>query len=128
MQRRSFSHSCYWQKYTHITRLQALIAYYSNPTEKYKTRIFAEKVDHPHPQVVEPGECTLTTPDSTLPNETMHRYSPKELVEIQIEVAQLLTAVVIEPSTFPYGASVLLMKNRWLMAHVQRLQSIKCHY
>jgi hypothetical protein len=46
------------------TRRQSLMANYSNPTE---TSIFAEKVDHPDPQVGEPEECTVTTPDSTPP-------------------------------------------------------------
>ncbi len=50
--------------------------------------------DHPDPQVGEPDECSVTTPNFMPPNKTMHRYSPKELVTIQIEVEQPLKAGV----------------------------------
>jgi hypothetical protein len=60
----------------------------------YGTSIFAEMGDHPNPQVGELDECTATTPNFTPPNKTMHRYSPRELVAIQIEVEQPLKAGV----------------------------------
>jgi Reverse transcriptase (RNA-dependent DNA polymerase) len=50
-------------------------------------------------------------PGSKIPNRPMFRYSPQESAAIEAEVKKLLEQKIIQPSTSPYGASVLLVKK-----------------
>jgi len=48
---------------------------------------------------------------SKIPNRPLYRYSPVEQAEIERQVHIMLEQKLIEPSTSPYGAPVLLVKK-----------------
>ena len=50
-------------------------------------------------------------PGSKIPNRPLYRYSPMEQAEIEKQVQTMLKHKLIEPSTSPYGAPVLLVKK-----------------
>eukprot|EP00983_Pelagomonas_calceolata_P005476 178355-Pelagomonas_calceolata.AAC.1 len=53
------------------------------------------------------GHTIPTEPGSKPPFRPMFRLSPKELEEVERQVAELLKLGLIEPSSSPYGAPVL---------------------
>ena len=55
----------------------------------------------------------IPTPPSTKPpNMPTYRYSPIQLQEIEAQVRDLIAQGLIQPSTSPYGAPVLLVKKK----------------
>jgi hypothetical protein len=50
-------------------------------------------------------------PGSRVPNRPLYRYSPAEQAEIEKQVRAMLEQGLVEPSTSPYGAPVLLVKK-----------------
>jgi hypothetical protein len=53
-----------------------------------------------------------TIPTAKIPNKPLYRYNPVELAEIEKQVQDLLAQNLIQPSTSPYGAPVLLVKKK----------------
>ena len=51
-------------------------------------------------------------PDSQPPFQRMYRLAPSELQEVQRQITDLLSKQLIEPSTSPYGASILFVEKK----------------
>jgi len=58
------------------------------------------------------GHTIPTEPGSKPPFRPMFRLSPKELAEVERQVAELLKLGLIEPSSSPYGAPVLFVGKK----------------
>ena len=92
------------EQYAHPTspKISALL-------EKYKD-IFKEGGDGLPPDRGL-GHAIITEPGAKPPFRPMYRLSPLEMEEVERQVKSLLAAGLIEPSTSPYGASVLFVNK-----------------
>lgn len=64
------------------------------------------------PPLRDTGHTIPTEPNSKPPFRPMFRLSPKELAEVERQVAELLKLGLIEPSSSPYGAPVLFVGKK----------------
>ncbi|EPS59216.1 hypothetical protein M569_15593 [Genlisea aurea] len=83
--------------------------------EEFKD-IFGDKLQVTAPVRHDMPEVIPIQPGARIPNRPLYRYSPVEQKEIERQVQQMLQQGIIEPSTSPYGAPVLLVKkpdNTW---------------
>ena len=77
---------------------------------KYKD-VFPVKLKGANEVRADMPEVVPTVPGASIPNRPAYRYSPFEAAEIERQVQELLEQGLIEPSTSPYGAPVLLVKK-----------------
>ena len=73
--------------------------------------IFGDKLQQNNPPRPDMPEIVPIIPGSKIPNKALYRYSPVQQLEIETQVQKLLAQNLVEPSTSPYGAPVLLVKK-----------------
>jgi len=73
--------------------------------------IFGDKLQQNAPVRDDMPEVIPIIPGSRVPNRPLYRYSPAEQSEIETQVRAMLEQGLVEPSTSPYGAPVLLVKK-----------------
>ena len=73
--------------------------------------IFGDKLTQNNPPRPDMPEICPIIPGSKIPNKPLYRYSPVQQLEIENQVQKMLAQNLIEPSTSPYGAPVLLVKK-----------------
>ena len=79
--------------------------------EKYPS-VFPTTLQEPNPLRPDMPTVIPTDPAARIPNQPPFRYNPAEIAEIQQQVQDLLEQGLIQPSTSPYGAPVLLVKKK----------------
>ena len=87
----------------HKDRLSAIFDEFSD--------VFGDTLVQSAPVRSDMPEVVPIVPGSKIPNRTLYRYSPMEQAEIEQQVQVMLQHKLIEPSTSPYGAPVLLVKK-----------------
>ena len=58
------------------------------------------------------GHVISSSSDAQPPSQRMYRLSPLELKEVRRQVIDLLAKRLIEPSTSPFGASILFVEKK----------------
>jgi hypothetical protein len=79
--------------------------------QKYPS-VFPSALQEPNPLRADMPTVIQTDPSAKIPNQPMFRYSPAEVAEIEKQVRELLEQGLVQPSTSPYGAPVLLVKKK----------------
>ena len=88
---------------THKKGLQSILDEFSD--------VFGDVLVSTGPVQPDMPEVVPIIPGSKIPNRPLYRYSPLEQAEIERQVQIMLQQKLIEPSTSPYGAPVLLVKK-----------------
>jgi hypothetical protein len=73
--------------------------------------IFGDTLYQDAPVREDMPEVVPITLGAKIPNKPLYRYSPLQQQEIERQVQAMLEQKLIEPSTSPYGAPVLLVKK-----------------
>ena len=81
-----------------------------NTIASYPT-VFGDKLYQTADARPDMPEAIPIIPGSRIPNRPLYRYSPLEQQEIEKQVQAMLQQGIVEPSTSPYGAPVLLVKK-----------------
>ena len=78
---------------------------------KEHSSIFGDKLQQNSEPRPDMPELIPIVMGSKIPNKPLYRYSPIQQAEIDKQVQEMLDQRLIEPSTSPYGAPVLLVKK-----------------
>jgi hypothetical protein len=79
--------------------------------QRYPT-VFPISLAQPNPLRDDMPTVIDTIPTAKIPNKPLYRYNPVESAEIEKQIQDLLQQGLIQPSTSPYGAPVLLVKKK----------------
>jgi hypothetical protein len=78
---------------------------------KFKDQFGKKLIQSDHPRQYAISEMIQLPPGTKIPNRPLRRYPPVEQAEIEKQVQEMLDQGLVEPSTSPNGAPVLLVRK-----------------
>jgi hypothetical protein len=112
---------CYINKEVKLSEQQDTVEKPAQPPEiqakmeelklRFKDQFGKKLIQSDHPRQYAISEMIQLPPGTKIPNRPLRRYPPVEQAEIEKQVQEMLDQGLVEPSTSPNGAPVLLVRK-----------------